>query len=83
MHFQDDVFTDLTKQGSIFQGTTHTNRSLASFKGWQSTRSLILSADQLTRSGLSRIKITCFAQTSDGIDTKAKDSIAVKIFSEC
>ena len=82
---QDDVTSDLTKQGSTFQGTTHTNRSSSSStsnKGWTTSKELTLNSKQLTRSGLSQIKVICVAQTADGSETKARDSLQIKLFSK-
>ena len=74
---------DLTRQGSVFLGTTHTNlTSSPAVKGWISSRDLILNSNQLSRTGLSRIKVTCIAQGAESGETRAKDSVQIKIFSE-
>ena len=73
---------ELSRQGSVFLGTTQTNMSSTDIKGWVTSRDLILNSNQVTRSGLSRIRITCLAQAPDSGDTRAKDTVQVKIFSK-
>ena len=77
------MMAELAKQGSVFLGTTQTNMSSTDIKGWVTSRNLILNSNQLTRSGLSSIRITCLAQAPDSGETRAKDSVQVNIFSKC